>query len=464
MTRQRYRSLFLRLLLGFLVVMMGIWLFLVAWTVLEAQHRARTNFAQHDKIIARQVLAALRAIHVQSDMRDVAAQFERLQNAFSKEADDGKKPIFIQVWRGDTVIYPSANLATVVPPPDTAGRIGTLAKPGNWVTWVEADRESGLTVRIAQDLLEGTWWIARSNVGFYFLPLLISFPFLLLPVWFIIKIGLRPVKLIIADIGERSASDLSALTPSPYKELSPLVTSVNALMSRLSERLEREQEFLTDAAHELKTPLAVIQLNADTLMNSPDPGRRHEAGVGLNQGVARATHTVHQLLALARSGAEHQREDLRQMDLVEFVRTRIALIAHIAWQRAIEIELQSPEVCMLSLHRESAASLIDNLLGNAVKYSPDKGKISISITMDAQSTRLVISDEGPGIPPDLRRKVFERFFRIPGQDQPGSGLGLAVAERAAAHNHASIHLDSGPGAVGLAAAVEFSRENLRLKH
>jgi two-component system sensor histidine kinase QseC len=101
------------------------------------------------------------------------------------------------------------------------------------------------------------------------------------------------------------------------------------------------------------------------------------------------------------------------------------------------------------------ALLIDNLIGNALKYSPEKGRISVSIKPMAHGAQLIITDEGPGIPVDMRRKVFERFFRVPGQEQTGSGLGLAIAERAALHNHASIHLDAGPGGKGLAAIVEF---------
>jgi signal transduction histidine kinase len=271
----------------------------------------------------------------------------------------------------------------------------------------------------------------------------------------IVKVGLRPLNSIVKDIEERSASDFSPLADSPYSELSPLVHSVNRLMERLTERLECEQEFLADAAHELKTPLAVIQINADSLVNSRDPQRIDAAADGLQHGVQRATHTVHQVLALARSSTDREHAELQELNLVELVRDRLALAAHAAWQRSIEIELQSPEHCVLPLHRESMALLIDNLISNAVKYSPDRTRVAVCITADESGTTLTVTDEGPGIPLDMRKKVFERFFRLPGQDQVGSGLGLAIAERAAAHNHAAIRLDNGTEGVGLVAVVHF---------
>jgi two-component system sensor histidine kinase QseC len=129
--------------------------------------------------------------------------------------------------------------------------------------------------------------------------------------------------------------------------------------------------------------------------------------------------------------------------------------------RGIDIELQAPQSVELPLHRESMASLIDNLVDNAVKYSPQNGKIMVSLVNEESGIRLTVSDEGPGIPEALREKAFERFYRIPDQEQDGSGLGLAIAGRAAVINHAVIHLDAGPGGTGLAAVVEFPRQETR---
>ncbi|HEX8463356.1 MAG TPA: ATP-binding protein, partial [Abditibacterium sp.] len=283
-----------------------------------------------------------------------------------------------------------------------------------------------------------------------------ALPFLLIIAFGVIRFGLAPLRSIAAAIESRAGSDLSPVPASPYRELSPLIDAINRLMARLSKRVEHEHEFLSDAAHELKTPLAAIQLNAHLLCARLDrleqPGRAHESGQGLRDGVARATHVVHQLLALERIEAGVQVEPLA---LDALVRDRLAPAATLALARGIEIEFESSQPCVLPLHRESMAALLDNLIGNAVKYSPPDALVTVTLALDGAGTTLTVRDRGPGIAPALRAKVFDRFYRIPGNDQPGSGLGLAIAERAAARNGAAITLQSPADAIGLAVQVSW---------
>jgi two-component system sensor histidine kinase QseC len=213
----------------------------------------------------------------------------------------------------------------------------------------------------------------------------------------------------------------------------------------------------------LKTPLSIVQINAESLHALDavrNPQRVAEASAGLQQGVQRATHTVHQLLALARSGADRDSTSLQPRDLVELVADRLALAGQIAATRGIEIELHAPDRCELPMHLESMASLIDNLASNAVKYSPARGRVAItisnSITEAGRRVLLTVADQGSGIPAELQRKVFERFFRLPDQDQPGSGLGLAIAERAALRNHGTIAIANRADGPGLQVTVIFS--------
>lgn len=178
--------------------------------------------------------------------------------------------------------------------------------------------------------------------------------------------------LMVSSIAQRSDADLTPLPDSPYRELSPLVDSINGLMARLSQRIEHEHEFLTGAAHELKTPLAAIQINAHVLLSragseiaercaEPAAGLR----AGLRSGVARATHTVHQLLALERARAEPQLDHPCPLtDVAGFVRDRVAAAAHLAVQRNIEIEFHADADGSLPLHLESMASAVDNLIMN----------------------------------------------------------------------------------------------------
>ena len=447
-------SLFKRLLLGFLCAMLPIWLALLSILLVEQRHSLNDSETRWMRLDADKLLASVRSMPNRPDaIRDVAENVERLQNAYY--LNTGMEHRYrVQVWRSGTPIYTSHDLPLTAP---AVAKDGAVAMPAlaAWNYWVARDPETGLIVRIAQR--NGPEMLSSSTLSFYFLPLIVCFPFLLIPAWFVTRHGLRPLGAIVQQIEARSGSELSALAASPYVELSPLVESVNKLLHRLSQRLLREKEFLANAAHELKTPLAIIQLNSDALLGANDTARRQTAHAGLGEGLARATHTVHQLIALARSEADATTDAAQPLNLAELLRDRMVQVVQLALRRGIEIELQAPESCVLSLHRESMASLIDNLLDNAIKYSPQNSRVSVSLKSgtDEHGVQMCISDAGPGIPPALRRKVFERFSRVPGQDQSGSGLGLAIAELAAQRNDAAIVLETGALGVGLLARVEF---------
>jgi signal transduction histidine kinase len=454
MTGLQDRSLFRRLLLGFMAVMLLVWLANLGLDLYETRTTKQRDMQRELRASALRILVVMQTAGERppEQIRPMVRKMEQLHYALYRDLGWYVPALQTQVWKHGRLLYASPGAG--LPPTDAAAGPSRQVLKDGWVVAVETDPATGVTVRMATEVI-GEWLLQVSSVGYYFAPLLFSFPFLLLPAWVIIRHGLRPLKTIVGQIEDRSPADLSPIAPSPYQELSPLVASVNRLMERLSERLEREQEFLVDAAHELKTPLSIIQINAESLQAldaARTPQRVAEASAGLQQGVRRATHTVHQLLALARSGADHDSAPLQPRDLVELVADRLALAGQIAATRGIEIELQAPDSCMLPLHLESMASLIDNLASNAVKYSPPQGRVTVTISDGSTDGRrrvlLSVADQGSGIPPALQRKVFERFFRLPDQDQPGSGLGLAIAERAASRNGAMIALanrDDGPG-------------------
>src|SRR5471032_487339 len=450
------RSLFRRLLLGFMAVMLIIWLANLGLDMIETRTAKKRDMQRELRASALRILVVMQTIGDRPEqIAPMVRKMEKLHYALYSELGWYIPALQTQVWKDNRLVYQSADAGL----PPTIADAGPNRQPlkDGWVVSIETDAASGVTVRMATEVI-GEWMMQVSSIGYYFAPLLFSVPFLLIPAWFIIGVGLRPLKSIVGEIEERSATDLSPLAPSPYRELSPLVGSVNRLMERLTERLEREQEFLIDAAHELKTPLSIIQINAETLGTARTPERLEQAGRGLNSGVQRATHTVHQLLALARSGADRDNAALQELDLVELVCDRLALAGQIARTRGIEIELHAPERCVLPLHRESMASLVDNLVSNAVKYSHDGGRVSVCIVEEAGRVSLIVGDQGPGIPAELRAKVFERFFRLPGQDQPGSGLGLAIAERAALRNRGGIALSAGANGMGLRVTLVFERD------
>jgi two-component system sensor histidine kinase QseC len=442
-------SLFRRLMLGFTGVITLVALAGFTYVAVEAKITQRARTASENAAHAREVLLHLREIAGEPvRMQNAAAALEAVRLAMFRDLDYHSR-VRLRVWRHGALIYNSLPaLPDQLPAPGSAAARDSNA----WVSAVQRDDASGLIVERSHEI-DDKWMQSFSGVSFLLSSTIFSLPLLLLPAWLIIGIGLRPLRSIAEQIEARAVSDLTALPESKYRELSPLVDAINRLMMRLSARIEHEHEFLTDAAHELKTPLAAIQINAHLLLSrsaAGQPGPSAEAEQGLRDGVARATHMVHQLLAFERARAEPGSEPLPLTELGGFVRGRMAAAAPLGLQRGVELEFQSAQECPMAVHVESMAALLDNLISNAVKYSPENGRVVVRL----EDGRLTISDQGPGIAPALQQKVFERFYRVPGQEQSGSGLGLAIAERAAERNGGRITLDS--DGAGLTVTVDFT--------
>ena len=454
MTTIRPASLFGRLLLGFVVVMLLIW----AGALLRVAQQAKADQLRKTAIVnkgwTRQILLNAASVAGQpAEMRRIGAAIESLRLDMFDELGFHTQAR-TQVWEGRTLVYRSDPDFLADFPLAT----GAAEAPDDWSSWVERDDASGVTVW-RSERINGGWMFTPSAAGYLLTPLAYSLPFLLLPAWFIVRHGLRPLRSMVRAIEARAEADLAPLPDSPYRELAPLTGAINHLMKRLTERLAREQEFLSDAAHELKTPLSVIQINAHLLASSSGAGnteRADQASEGLRDGVARASHTVHQLLAFERARSEPGDAAAPALDLLGLLRERLALAVPLAGTRGIDIELTDTTSAVLPLHRESMAALLDNVIGNAIKYSPEGGRIRAFLVRGQAGTRLGIGDQGPGIAPAMRRKVFERFYRIPGQDIAGSGLGLAIAERAAGRNGATMRIDEGENGRGALVTIEFA--------
>ena len=449
----RQSSLFRRLVLAFSGVIIAVALLGLLWVFYEAKATQRSRTSSENKSHVHTILMHMRDIAGQPErMRVTLADIEASRQTMFRELDYHSH-VRVRVWQRGQLIYNShPGLPDLLPASPSRGRYA-------WVRWAETDAPTSVTVERSHEV-DDEWMLTVWGVNFLLSSTIFSLPLLLLPAWLIVGIGLRPLRAIATAIEQRSEADVTPLPESKYRELSPLVAAINALMARLKQRIEHDHEFLADAAHELKTPLAAIQINTHVLLSrcgAEAAERCAEPAAGLRDGVARATHTVHQLLALERAGADPDGEALPLTELGAFTRDRLALAAPLAIGRNIEIEFQAPPDCLVPLHVESMAAMLDNLIGNAVKYSPPGGRVTIVLENAEQGPCLTISEQGPGIPAALRRKVFERFYRIPGQEQSGSGLGLAIAERAAARNGATITLADGPRGKGLAVTVMFTR-------
>jgi len=305
------------------------------------------------------------------------------------------------------------------------------------------------SVRIAEPAISSTdllgfssWELAKV--------LLWGFPLMLLPLWLAVHTGLAPLRRFARRIDGLDATQrIEPLgVDLRYGELRPLGRAFDALLARLRDRQAREQAFVHDAAHELRTPLAVVAAQAHVLVNARDAKSRAAASMALRDAVARSAHLSQQLLDLATlDGTEAGVPEA--LDLAALTARLLAAQSGLARERDVALSLQAPDHLRASVDRRAFESVLQNLLDNALRYVPAGSCIEVSLQADARhGLRLAVADDGPGIAAADREQVFERFWRGTGHDLPGTGLGLAIVRQAARRLGGSVQLGEGLGGRG----------------
>ncbi len=277
--------------------------------------------------------------------------------------------------------------------------------------------------------------------------MLIAFPLIFLPIWLAISSGMRPLQRLSDRIAARHAGDLSALNiDAQYDELKPLASTLDELLLALRNKIQREHAFLSDAAHELRTPMAVILAQTHVLAMADSPSQRLEAEKRMEQAIARSSHLVEQLLQLAHAGHESATA-VESFDVAQLVSEELALAARGAMARNIELSLEAPDTLRYTLDRNALQSILHNLVENAIRYVQPGGQIDVKLLEHGREKDsaliLAVCDNGPGIADGDRALVFERFHRGTGHGVAGSGLGLAIVKRAVEKLGGEIVLSNG---------------------
>jgi two-component system OmpR family sensor kinase/two-component system sensor histidine kinase QseC len=229
---------------------------------------------------------------------------------------------------------------------------------------------------------------------------------------------------------------------------------LNALLQRLSQSLDTQRAFVSDAAHELRSPLTALKLQLQMLRRAGDDATRGAAVDALAAGIDRATRLVEQLLALARSEPGAPPTAMEPLEFGEVVRQAVADAVPLAIARGVEIELFADTPVQISGDRTALAALVRNLADNAVRYSPKGARVEVRVSDEDGVPTLLVDDAGPGIRSADRERVFDRFYRRAVNDEAGTGLGLAIVKSVAARHGASVNLgDSTLG--GLRVTVRF---------
>ena len=273
-------------------------------------------------------------------------------------------------------------------------------------------------------------------------PMLVLIPFLAIAIWFVIVQSLQPLNRTARAVSMRSPSSLEPIEIKnlPY-ELKSLVGAINNLLRRLSESLNAQQRFASDAAHELRTPLAAIKLQAQ-LLSRCKPEDKAKYAARLQQGVARATRLVEQLLTIARLDPENADKPMSEADLAAVASSAVEELSQSARDKAITLTARAEPLTMMGMP-DAIHLMVVNLADNAIRYTPENGRIEIGVKQKGNDAVITVTDDGPGIAPEERERVFERFYRALGTKVSGTGLGLAIVSRIVAMHNGTIRITDG---------------------
>ncbi|MDR5874351.1 ATP-binding protein [Vreelandella gomseomensis] len=362
-----------------------------------------------------------------------------------------------QLWQGKRRLLHSAHAPDVALADDPTGFTSDLIGDHEWRLYIHDVRDTNRRIVISErEDVRGD--IIRAVALRTLMPDLIGLPFLAVLLWWSIGWGLAPLSRMAAQIRHRDPQNLQPLSFGALpQELGTIAGALNRLLARIRMMRERETRFIADAAHELRTPLAVLDLHAQNALAADNHADREEALHLLRGGVARATRLVTQLLTLARLAPDDAlRVEYRTANLLVEVRETLAKLSPLAAEREQELRLDADEQADWSIEEELGAmdTLIQNLVGNAIQHSPPRSAIRITLATVPPGFVVWVDDQGPGIPPDERQTAVERFQRAgPGA---GSGLGLSIVERLVARHGGTLQLDEAPGG-GLRIRIDLPR-------
>ncbi len=444
MTEQRAsHSLRRRLLAVLLITTVAVWLVTLAISYRDARHELDELLDAH---LAQST--ALLIAQLGHEPEEIDTEHVPLLHR------EGRKVAF-QVWEnGRSLLLHSINAPDVPLSGHTDGFSDSVVAGTRWRVFSVWDERHRFLVQVGEHH-KARAEFSQSIAEHMLKPMLVALPVLALLIWFGVTASLRSLKLLGAQVGERRPDNLAALEAGAAPtEVLPLVDGLNRLFARVRASLEGERRFTADAAHELRTPLAAIQAQAQVARGAANDAERIRALDNVLEGCDRAAHLMDQLLTLARlepDTAHHlERHDLRALAVVT-----VAELAPVAIEKDIDLQLADGDALAAPCAPGLVAILMRNLIDNAIRYSPRHSVVQVAIAGNAEAVEFSVADQGPGIPADARELVWERFYRVLGTGESGSGLGLSIVKRIADLHGATTRFEPGENGKGLRVAVMF---------
>ncbi len=365
---------------------------------------------------------------------------------------------YFQVWtNGDNLLLHSASAPKLPLVDDKDGFSDKTMNNQQWRVFTTYKDKAGIRTVLAER------YDTRNELGHRIALddlyiMLLTFPLSGLLIWIIIGRGLDSLDRVAEEVADRAPSHLEPVDLKEVpEEIKPVIDELNKLFFRLKAGFEREKRFAADAAHELKTPLATLKAQAQLALKSNDIKEKNDALKKLIVSVDRSTHIVQQLLTMSRLVPEAiSPQDLELVDLVKLTRETVAMLVPQAVDQNVEIEVKAenklPKIYALST---AISILIRNVVDNAIRYVKENGHVMVSVSRKGNNIILSVEDNGPGIPEEVRERVFERFYRVLGNKKTGSGLGLAIARQIVQLHGGEVKLYSPKDHTGLIVSAYF---------
>ena len=394
------------------------------------------------------VSAFQEANELQDDtLRQVAALFDRQKLAPHREEDHSQLPIADEETR--VVVQHLADSAHVVGLGDGEPILPLPSNLHDGLQTVEIEGENfrvlvkltqlGERLAVAQEtgVRDEN---ARDSALRTLMPLLVLLPVLLLLVADLVRKMFRPIAQLSADLDARSEEDLQPIAQDGLPiEVRPFAGAINRLLGRVDMSMQAQRRFVADAAHELRSTLTAMSLQAERLAEAEMSAQAHERLAALQRGIERGRDLLEQLLTLAKA---QSMPDLPQSPVsVQGIYRRVLEdLMPLAEAKHIDIGVEGTQDARVLVSELDLVALVKNLVDNAIRYTPDGGRVDLSVSVRKNCAVLQIQDSGPGISTEERTRVFDPFYRTLGTDQVGSGLGLSIVKAIADRIGAEVQL------------------------
>lgn len=436
-------SLRLRLIISFLIVSTCVWTAAAVISWQESRDQMDEFFDTYQLLLARQLSTA--------DWTNLTADMQKKSNRLIENVDDDgeeeDEALGFAVFnrRGEMIFNDDENGRDFIYSPEASGFINQKIgrKKDMWRIFWLTSADKNFTIAVGQEL-EFRDDAALELVEETLLPWLVGLSVLLLAVIWMVSRELRPLRRIADELSERDSDNLHPLSLSGQaSEILPLIKAINTQFSRIEQMLQRERGFISDSAHELRSPLTALKVQLEVaLLADDDAAARHQALQKLNQGIDRSTRLVEQLLALSRLDSAAAAANDEPLDWPALVNAAVNEQLPAAEEKKINIKTSTdgsaPTTCGQPL---LWALLLRNLLDNAVRYSPEEAQISIEL----KDETLSVTNSNTVVAAEYLPRLKERFFRPAGQKSTGSGLGLSIVERIAELHRCRVALTNDDG-------------------